>query len=1282
MCRSRAGSQLRICQLEGVPHCTARLAIDSATHHATPQHSYTPLPSLQQRPIRAPLHRPTHYHYCLYPSRESLRLPSSLIAMAWQAPAITLAMSASRLAPLVCLLAYLPLCLANVAIPYSFLGPEPVSTGGMYALRASYNQSYVPWNESYPTVNIGLSLSLLGTVREEGWTDFLAMLVDVTNFRGGVRMNGVPHYVRLTYSVDDGSPHLTRLIYSDMFNSGNYSAYIAPQTDTLLQALLPLLPNSNATVVSTYNPDPADFSGYDNLFGLLPPDDLLFSVSLTDINEKAQQSVAAGGEGSVHGLRTICQFAVNESLPQARAEGVRQWVQSENKRRNGTDPVTLLVDTLWARTALDYSNYTAALAACPDNVDVMVLLSSDSDGLDSVLALQASELRPKAVIGLVEDRTIDSDDPTQLATAAGWIIPVGVLLGTASIYDIGGVFTDVYDVAYANTVWRAGAGLADVLQNPYAYVYATSFTVCTAALTVASSVEPEDMRAAMLSLNGQTTVFSGIEFDNNTGFNTRLVPVVLQALPSGTSVAGNSSVLLYPYDWPWRRPANGELLEVHNSVNQVLIAVVISVLGAWVALIIAEQSIFLKRQGSRYWPLWLFLVAVALGGVAIWCTQVMTASALQTLLPGSDEPLNMTYSADAVILALVPGVLLTYVGLLVLMGDVTSGHRSSSTTSSGQPLVTASDARAARSAEYELTTRKAREKHAASLSTLLHLQHLRNSVTWRVLLGGFIVSVAMYETRVVVLYMWVQPAEWSAASYLWVLLWPFDAFFTVLSCLLVFHALRTRYVGAFLFAATVLSDWFIVLEGLTFRYQTTGEPLPAALLTANVSYTTISLVSGIIAACICFIFVGLQFSRMQLSRNGLSLLAASMQANIARLQDKLKLSEDSNGQLKLQLSAICKQVAHTTMNTPISTHYAYCMAQATTLESYQSMWQVLSSSPAVSKPAVASAASGRMTKHTPSVSSESSPTNQSRALPTASNETTVNNRPPLRFPSITMTPTRSASVAPLPPLPMLRLRGSTTVADDTERTPHGGAEPSRSAAAAESSPGITSRAPLTANRRRKLSISGTSVNGGDTTSRSKRAQPSRNNRSYEEQLAALLDQSSPFESEETPQASLSPGGQNKASISMLASANTAGNAGLSTLLQHPACVAVIKGELQAIHSVENLIFYLHAQRYRQLQSAKLRKTVATAMYETFVREGAEQQININARQRDGIGFCVTKRGDDSCANSLFDEAQREVMQLMETNMLGSKAERQCAWLMAQMPLLGLIGSPPSDEDVD
>ena len=1211
-----------------------------------------------------------------------------MAALLW--PTTLPALSAMRAVHLVLLVvcACLPLCRSAIALPYTVIGPTPASVGGMYALRSSYNRSYVAWNESYPTLHIGLSLSLLGTVLEEGWVDFLSMLVDVTNLRGGVKLNGVSHYVALTYSVDDGSPHLTELIYSDMFGSGNFSAFIAPQTDTLLQALLPLLPDSNATIISTYNPDPADFaSGYRNLFGLLPPETLLFTVSLTDINKRAQEYVASGGVGSRHGIETVCMFTVNESLPQVRAEGVRDWIDAENARRNGSEPVQLLIDSIWRRTALDYNNYTEALVACPPGVDLMVLSTSDTDGLDAVLALEASQLRPKAVLGLVPDRTIVTSDPAQMATAAGWVLPVQIELGPATIYERGGIFTDIYDVAYANAVWRAGAGLTHAAQNSYAYTYLTSFTVITAALSNTKSLHPDDMRAAILSLNGETTALSGLEFDNTTGFNTQLVPLVAQATPSGQyTTTGNSSHILYPYDWPWRLPADGDLLVVDYSVNAVLIAVVISVLGGWVALIITEQSIHMKRQGSRYWRVWLFMVALSLGGVAVWCTQVMTSTGLHTRLPDSSDELPMSYSFDIAIIALLASVGLTYAGLLVLMSDVHGGgHRSS--TSAG--VTAGSEARAARSAETELLTRKADEKRAASLSTRLHLQHLYRSLSWRVLLGGCLVSAALYECRGTTMNIWVQPAEWSVVWYVWATVWLFDAPLCVLSCLIVFHALRQRWLGAFLFAITVMGDWFIVQRGIVFHYQQTGDALPAVLLTANVGYTALSLVAGIIAAFICFIFVGLQFSRMQLSRNGLSLLVTSLQVNTARLQDRLKQGEEGNALLKRQLHLITQQVAHISLNTPIPTHYAYCMAQATTNEAYQQMYyylQAVGARPPL-PPSAASAVVASKTKALPSASSESSPALGPRTLhsgSTTAGEAALNSRPPLRLPSITMTPTRSASVAPLPPLNTLRLRGSTT-ADDTDRTLQDGAEVSRSAVASDPSPSTTTGsivAPAASlqgqtARKRRTSISGVgSTNDGGSRTR----RPTRNNRTYEEQLAALLDQNSPYDSADTPPALLSPGGSNKASVSL--TAHSAAHGGLATLLLHPTCIAVIKGELQAIHSVENLVFYLHAQRYRQLQSAKLRKTIATAMYETFIREGAQQQININARQRDGIGFCVTKRGDDSCSGSLFDEAQREVLQLMETNLLGSSAEKQCAWLMAQLPLTGLTGLPAEDEPMD
>ena len=461
-----------------------------------------------------------------------------------------------------CCLSCVPIS-AEVALAYTILGPEPVSPGGVAALLASYNQSYVPWNSSYPTIRFGLSLSLLGTT-DAGYDDMLAYLVDITNFRGGVRVNGVPHYVSVTYSVDDGSSILTRLIYADMFNSGNFTAYMAPESDAQLQALLPILPGSNATMVAGLLTDPVDFtSGYECLFSMLPSDDITYVSSLNAINTRAQEYVADGGVGSANGIDTVCLFWVNESLSLTRAEGVRQWIWSENARRNHTDNVTILVDSSWYDPGPGYDNYTVALSLCRDGVDLMVLVTSDSDKLDAALALEASQLRPKAVIGLIVLNQINVDDSSQLTIAAGWVLPVVEQFPPSSLYYMGGVFSAQTDTMAGNLVWRAGAGKADNTQFEYAYSYSVSLSVLYTALTIGNSTQPADMRAAILSLDGQTTELAGIQFDSDN-VNVYNVPIVEQCSSNGTLIRGDSSVIQYPYNC---QPNNPHAACDHSASN-------------------------------------------------------------------------------------------------------------------------------------------------------------------------------------------------------------------------------------------------------------------------------------------------------------------------------------------------------------------------------------------------------------------------------------------------------------------------------------------------------------------------------------------------------------------------------------------------------------------------------------------------------------------------------------------------------------------------------------------
>jgi hypothetical protein len=152
---------------------------------------------------------------------------------------------------------------ASSVIDFSTIGPSPTNAGsGVFALTDFYNESRVPYNASRPTVAIALSSTAT-------LVQALEFLVDITNFRGGVNIAGEQHNTAVTYTTDNGSDVLVRYAYEEMFASGSYAIYFAPDTDVLLQSIAPILPGSNATLMAPYNMNPADYQAhYPNIFSV------------------------------------------------------------------------------------------------------------------------------------------------------------------------------------------------------------------------------------------------------------------------------------------------------------------------------------------------------------------------------------------------------------------------------------------------------------------------------------------------------------------------------------------------------------------------------------------------------------------------------------------------------------------------------------------------------------------------------------------------------------------------------------------------------------------------------------------------------------------------------------------------------------------------------------------------------------------------------------------------------------------------------------------------------
>jgi hypothetical protein len=114
---------------------------------------------------------------------------------------------------------------------------------------------------------------------------------------------------------------------------------------------------------------------------------------------------------------------------------------------------------------------------------------------------------------------------------------------------------------------------------------------------------------------------------------------------------------------------------------------------------------------------WLLLVAVALGGAVVWCSQFTMSSGLQFNIPSSATALPLSWSLDVAILAWLPATFLVWFGLIVAMRDIEdrTGEEEKKTSEAYQ-------ARLMRCQQQE------EKRKRAALNNMKHLIHLRDSM--------------------------------------------------------------------------------------------------------------------------------------------------------------------------------------------------------------------------------------------------------------------------------------------------------------------------------------------------------------------------------------------------------------------------------------------------------------------------------------------------------------------------------------------------------------------------
>ena len=130
---------------------------------------------------------------------------------------------------------------------------------------------------------------------------------------------------------------------------------------------------------------------------------------------------------------------------------------------------------------------------------------------------------------------------------------------------------------------------------------------------------------------------------------------------------------------------------------------------------------------------------------------------------------------------------------------------------------------------------------------------------------------------------------------------------------------------------------------------------------------------------------------------------------------------------------------------------------------------------------------------------------------------------------------------------------------------------------------------------------------------------------------------------------------------------------LSVLLSHPVCVALLKVELSEMQSVHLLQFVLHCQRYRSLQTLKLRRAVAGRLYAAFLSSSAQQRIELSEPLLSAIVAALQHTDEQLCSVQLFDDAEVEVGGAMKRKLIPRLMEhnnstlRRCQTVLQMLP---------------
>jgi NO-binding membrane sensor protein with MHYT domain len=389
---------------------------------------------------------------------------------------------------------------------------------------------------------------------------------------------------------------------------------------------------------------------------------------------------------------------------------------------------------------------------------------------------------------------------------------------------------------------------------------------------------------------------TGITVQNTT--NLRSVGIIdvngTISLSRASIFSGNTEVV--PLDRAGVRI--GEKVTNTPSPSLYVLAYGVAVVGCWVSLILVEQAVALRVRYTTLGVLvWLAISSFA-ATIAVWASTIIGITAIRLPdLPAEDNVI--TFDAVLNTLSLIPSWALMFLAFWCTIHGVHSRASAKLTmkTAPGEGSTTATAIGAQNQNKYSDQAKVSsgvpsgvslsgdnRPKESTKSKCIKFWSKITDR--WLVI-GTFFLVASVVVTNAMSSVSVRLPCSATWIPGIIIVAYVVCGLSGYLALLLLFHLRATQFrsIGAFVFAVSLASFHIIMNSGIEYQYNAMA---PAAA----VDGTTLQLVGAVVTAVISFILIGLNVTKLKLSRDILDAYLLATQKKARNLEMIIQRRDD------------------------------------------------------------------------------------------------------------------------------------------------------------------------------------------------------------------------------------------------------------------------------------------------------------------------------------------------------------------------------------------------------